>query len=647
MSENQNQEEKQLSIEEKYTQLSDIDHVLLKPGVYIGNIYSEVIEYNLFQPSDNRIIRMPKVGYNAGLLKLFDEIITNPIDERRRKSRLFNISRISVRVMRSGEIEISDDGGIHVVVHKVTNMWLPTMIFGHLKTSSNYTEERQGAGTNGLGAKLSNIFSTWFTVTTSDGKNQIVTSWQNNMKEHTEEAVEKAATHGTRVNFQIDLKRFGITELDMATIRIMQKRCIDACAANPGLIISFETDAGEGKLNQEFKFSSFREFVMLHLNEEQQRQCLDWTGMSQDGLVLLPNIGYDFGFVNGAVCSAGSHIKKAQKKIIEKFLEIFKKRDMELITETDVKNAISLFVTVSVKNPDYDAQTKTNLTNPIPSDILSLSKQFLETLETSIIVEHMVEVYQMKYAKEQKKLLSKLNADIKKTKSKKFTPCSNRGDKQQNKLFLYEGTSAANGHAMYADPQYMASYELRGKVKNTLNLSKSDIVDNQELRELISILNLQFNDAQNNIKNCAFGMIVFATDMDHDGAHICGLLITFFAKHFPELFLAKKIYRLISPIIIADRGGVEKYFYTMEEFEKVRATLNGWEISYKKGLGSLQDQHYDEMLNNPRLVRFVLKDKNYLKTVETWFDKSTSLRKELLLEQGDGGVEGAEEVEYV
>jgi DNA gyrase/topoisomerase IV subunit B len=362
--------------------------------------------------------------------------------------------------------------------------------------------------------------------------------------------------------------------------------------------------------------------------------------------VLLPAIGYDFGFVNGAVCSAGTHMRKAQKKIIERFLEIFKKKDMELITETDVKNAISLFVCVSVKNPDYDAQTKTNLTNPIPSDTLSLPKAFLDGLESSIIVENMVEYYQVKYAKEQKKLLKKLNDEIKKTKSKKFTPCSNRNNKELNSLYLFEGTSAANGFAMYANPQTMAAYELRGKVKNTLNLTKSEIVENQELREIISILNLQFNDAQNNIKNCNYGRIVFATDMDYDGHHICGLLITFFAMFFPELFIAKKIHRILSPIVIAAKGKEERYYYTMDEYEADRSNVKGWEISYKKGLGSLEDAHYEEMFTNQRLMQFKLKDKNYMTTVKTWFDSSTALRKELLLDAGDAGTVDEGELEH-
>jgi DNA gyrase/topoisomerase IV subunit B len=646
MSEN-NSIDNKLSIEEKYTLMSEIDHVLLRPAVYIGNIYSVVGPYNLYKPSDNMIVRLDKVGYNAGLLKLFDEILTNPIDERRRKSRLFDINRIAVRVMRDGTVSVRDDGGIPVVVHGVLKMYVSTMIFGLLKTSSNYTEEREGAGLNGLGAKLTNIYSTKFSVETADGANRIRTEWANNMKDLVSETVEPHKGHYTQVDFRIELSRFAIAELDTASIRIMQKRCIDACAANPGLEISFETDAGEGALNQTFKFAHFQEFVSLHLTEEQRGQCVSHDTL-RDHVVILPNIGYDYGFINGAVCSQGTHIKKVMKKVTDKFLEVFRKKDMELITERDIRDAVSVFVSTSVTNPDYDAQTKTILVTPIPHDCLSLPKSFLDRLEEGKIVENMVEYYQLKYAAEQKKLLKKLNAEIKKTKSRKFTNCSNRTNKEQNELFLFEGTSAANGFAMFANPWNMASYELRGKVKNTLNLSKTEIVENQELREIIAILNLQFNDAQNNIKNCAFGKIVFGTDMDHDGSHICGLLITFFAMHFPELFLAKRIYRLVSPIIIASKGdpesgGQERYYYTLEEYDRDVPNIKGWDIAYKKGLGSLEDRHYEEMLHNQRLIQFKLKNKDYLNTVRTWFDKSTALRKELLMDIGDGGTEGMED----
>lgn len=623
----------EISIEDKYTILSDIDHVLLRHGVYIGDIYSKIIPYNLFKPSDNKIVQLDKVAYNAGLLKLFDEVVSNSVDERRRKSRLFEITEINVNVNIDGTITVSDTGGIPVVEHKDLKVMLPKMLFGMLRTSSNYTQDRDGAGLNGLGAKLTNIFSTYFRVTTSDGKNKMDIQWSNNMKTIDFEKVTPVTdkSHFSKFEFKIDLNRFEIDSMDLATVRIMQKRCIDAAAANPGLTINFKSDVAEGKLDSIWFFNSFKEFVDMHLTEEQSKFQNEYHSF-KDTVILVPHIGYNFGFVNGAVCSQGTHIKKIQNQVSDKILEILKKKDMELITERDILNQMSIFVSTSVINPDYDAQTKMMLTNKIPREVLTLTKQFLDGLETSEIVKQIVDFYQVKYAAEQKKNLRKLNAAIKGTKTKKLISCSNKTNKELNELWLFEGTSAANGFRMAANPMNQAAYMLRGKVKNTLNLTKNQIVENLELREILAALNIQFGDTHGNLKNCNYGKIIFASDMDSDGDHICGLLITFFAKHFPELFIDKRIYRAISPIIIAAKGDDEKFYYTPEEFKIAEPTLKGWEISYKKGLGSLEDHHYETMLNEQRLMQFIIADKNYLDTIITWFDKSTTARKELLMD---------------
>lgn len=625
----------ELTIEEKFTSLSDIDHVLLRPGVYIGDIYNKIIPYNLFVPSKNKIEQLDKVGYNAGLLKLFDEVISNSIDEIRKKTRLFDITQIDVSCNVSGRISIQDNGGIPVVFHKVMEMYLPKMLFGVLRTSSNYTQDRDGAGLNGLGAKLTNIYSTMFRVTTADGKNKFDIQWTDNMKTiDFEDLTPVTKEHFTKTEFCIDLKRFELETLDLATIRIMQKRCIDAAAANPGLKVNFKSDIAEGKLNSSWIFNSFEEFVNMHLNEDQIKNTIKYNS-TKDIVFLIPNIGYNFGFVNGACCSKGTHILKVQKQITSKVLDYLHKKEMELITERDVLNNISIFVSTSVVNPDYDAQTKMELTNKIPKDALILPKSFLDSLETCEIIKQLIDFYQAKYSAEQKKNLRKLNTTLKNTKSKKLINCSGKGN--DNELFLFEGTSAANGFMLAANPQNQAAYLLRGKIKNALNLTKNQIVENIELREIIAACNLQFNDPKGNIKNCKFSKIIIGSDMDFDGDHICGLLIVFFAKHFPELFLAGIIHRLISPLIIASKGDFgtkafqEKFYYNHDEFEKAKLSLKGWEISYCKGLGSLEDRHYEVMMNEQRLMKFHLKNRNYLEVIETWFDKSTTARKELLL----------------
>lgn len=628
------EKEKIMTTEEKYTSMSEIEHILEKSSIYIGSIYPDVKDYLLYQPSKNQIVTVKNVSYNAGLLKLFDEVLTNSTDERRSKTKLFDVTEINVDVNSNGTISIQDNGGITVVEHKTQKMYIPRMIFGMLRTSANYTSNREGAGTNGLGSKLTNIYSKYFRVTTSDGKKQIDLQWSKNMTNLDFEKVTnvKPTQHGTRTEFEIELFRFEIEKLDMSTIRIMQKRCIDSAAANPGLKITFNSDIGDGALNSSWLFEKFDQFVSLHLEKDLQKI----TQHNYDDIVLIPHIGYNYGFVNGAVCSVGNHFKKIQLQVVTRILEILKKKDIELITPKDIENNISMFCSTSVINPEYESQSKIELKSKLSPEKLRLSKNFLDQLDESEIIENLVDFYNIKYLAEQKKNIKKLNGLLKTTKSKKLISC---GDKNsvEKELWLFEGTSASNGFLTYRDPDIMACYQLRGKVKNTLNLSRDEIVANVELREIIAVLGLQFADPKYNIKHCTFKKIVIATDMDSDGDHITGLLITFFAKNFPELFLAGRIYRAISPIVIASKGNEEKFYYTKEEFEVDEKNVKGWEISYIKGLGSLQDQHYDQMLNNQRLMKFTIKNKQFMDTIKIWFDKSTELRKQILLADSNTG----------
>lgn len=624
------------TVEQKYKQLSDIDHVLLRSGVYLGNMHNEVKTYNLFKPSDNKIVSVPGVGYNAGLLKLFDEIISNSVDAKISKTRIFDITEINVNVDTNGTITVQDNGGIPVVIHKEIKKWLPTMIFGTMKTSSNYEGDREGAGLNGLGSKLTNIFSKRFEVETCDGKNKINVQWSNNMKTIDHETVTKTKEHYTKTTFEIELARFEIEKLDTATVRIIQKRCIDAAACNLGLKVNFTSNAFDGKLDSSWVFNSFNEFVKLHVNSDVKLHEYISTN-HKDNVIVVPNIDYNFGFVNGAVCSDGTHIRKIQLQLVRKILEILKTKEIELITEKDILSNLSIFCSTFIINPDYDSQAKDKLTNKLLPQTLSLSLQFLDSLKDSEIVKNLVDFYNIKYLAEQKKNLKKLNATLKTTKSKKLVGCSSN-DFTKNELWLFEGTSASNGFDYARNPNYQACYLLRGKVKNTFSLSKSEIVENLELREIIAALGLQFNDPKGNLKNCRYKRIIIATDADTDGSHITGLLITFLAKNFPELFVDGRVFRALSPIVIASKGSgkkiEEKFFYDLTEFKIQEPLLKGWEISYKKGLGALENTHYCEMVGNSRLEQFVL-DSNYMEDISVWFAKSTTQRKAILADESN------------
>lgn len=632
-----------INVEDKYQTMDEITHILSKPGMYIGSIYFENIDYLLYKPSENKIIKIPNVGYNAGLIKLFDEIFQNSIDELKRKSALYKITEINVEVLKSGRIIISDNGGIPVILHKGTNMMLPKMIFGHLRTSSNYSEEREGAGINGIGAKISNIYSSLFHLTTSDGIKKYDICWRNNMRDIDFENIEKSENgeHFSRFEFTIELFRFdNLKELDMSTIRIMQKRCIDGAAANPGLKINFKTDIHES-LNSEWCFNSFEEFVKLHLNENEKENLIVSNFNNNDTVCILPNINMNYSFVNGGVCSdiEGNHFKHVKKQINDYILNILKEKEITLITDKDINSKISYFINFSMSNPDYSSQTKEKLTSKLSNHHLHLNKEFLQKLDESEILNQIIDYYNIKYLAEAKKQLRNLNKILKTTKSKKLTKCGSKNT-NLNKLFLFEGTSASNGFQKNRDAMFEASYELRGKVKNTFSLNREEIMQNLEWREILAAQGLQFLSPKENLKNLQYNMTIIASDADVDGFHINGLILAFYCKHFPELIKAGKIYRLMAPIIIAKHNKTNKeyWFYSNNEWDKVKDKFSPkiFGIEYYKGLGSLEDHHYERLIRKPKLIKFKFKEvEKFMKTIEIWFGKSSDLRKEELMYDGE------------
>jgi DNA gyrase/topoisomerase IV subunit B len=636
------------NFDEKFQVKTEIEHILDRSGMWIGSTSSDVVNYPLFVPSKNKITLFQNIGHNAGLLKLIDEVLSNSIDEHRRKDSLFKVTKIDVIANNNGFIIIKDNGGIPVQVHKATGLLIPELIFGYLRTSSNYddSQEREVVGTNGLGAKLTNIFSKVFTVQTCDNKKSVCIEWKNNMRESNkdlekypkgfyvkDEDQNDKENHGTRVSFQLDLERFEIDELGLHTIRILQKRCIDAAAANPGLLITFESDIAEGRLNSEWQFNSFEEYVKLYLTDEQIPTIIKYNN-KRDQIIIIPdNINFNIGFVNGALCCEGTHIKKIEKQLSEKLLDVCSKNEMELITEKDILNRISIFVNTVIPNPTYDSQTKTKLTNKIDKYILNFTIEFLNSLQDSKIMENLKLFYEVKYAEQKRKELKQLNGLLKSTKTKKLISCvSNVPDK--NELWLFEGDSASNGFRKHRN-LFQACYLLRGKITNTFNLDRTQILENIELREVIATAGLLFGEPQKNVKNCKYSKLVFGTDMDHDGNHICGLLLAFFGRHFSELIKAGKVYRALSPIVICNpekKGLIKKYFYTLDEFELEKNNLKGYDIIYTKGLGGLADEDYKQMLRQEKLIQFTMNDLHDIEAIKNWFDKSTEIRKQIILE---------------
>lgn len=625
------------SIENKYQSMSELDHILQRSGMYIGSVKNETKQMFLYS-ADEAKMQLADVEYSPALLKLLDEIISNSCDEYRRKDNM-GLTELSVTLDKYGTVTVRDNGGIPVVKHKEAGIYIPEFIFGQLRTSSNYddTEDRDVIGTNGIGSKICNIFSTNFSIYTADKKHSYYRSWKNNMKDINDDLeVKICKEHFTESTFSVDFSRFECgNEFSDNFITIIEKRCIDAAAANIGLVVKFKYTDGKKVLRDvEWHFKTFDEYIELYSDYVDISEVLKF----KDNIMqvwVFPDNGINVGFVNGAECSKGTHINAVRKEINNAIAAHLLSKEKIEITPKNVDGKYSMFCTFHVNNPSYDSQTKETLTTPVErfsSDsnyTFSVPDTFIKSVLKSEIIDIVLDWYKQKMEVEDQKTLRKLNKQAKNKirNNEKFIDANSKKSSERQ-LWIFEGDSARAGFRAARDPQTQAAYMLRGVILNVLGLSPSKIMANKELSDIITILGLQWGEPVD-VKKLNFGKIVIATDADFDGSKIAGLLLTFF-NIWPELYDAGIICRCITPIITATKGKDKQLFYSLEEFRKQESKLKGYKIRYNKGIGGSTNEEYKDMMRNS-IFHYFKKDELSDITIKSWFGKGIAKeRKEML-----------------
>ena len=624
-------------IEEKYQELSEIQHILNRPGMWVGSTKSEEKESFIYNTKTGKF-EMRITNYIPAMLKVVDEVISNSCDEFRRKD---NMGLTELRVVMNkdnGEIIVRDNGGIPIVKHKEAGVYVPEFIFGRLRTSSNYddTEDRNVIGTNGVGSALCNVFSTFFEIESADGKNEFHRSWSNNMEKLNDDLkVTKCdkKTHYTQTRFRLDFSRF---ETDLKTfdddfINIIHKRCIDAAAANPGLKVVFNC----GGEDIEWKFNKLDEYIDLYSNILNIADKIPFENDLCTALIF-PDSSVDVGFVNGAECSKGTHMKALRNEINQAVVDYISKKDkIKDLTARGVDNKYSVFININVSNPAYDSQTKDTLTTPIEKFAKDekikweVNEKFLNKIIKSEIVALVRDWYKQKTAAEDEKALRKINRETNKglKRPDKYITCSSR-KKNERQLWIFEGDSAKAGFRGGRNPDIQAGYTMRGVPLNCYGMTPLQIMKNEVFNDIVTILGLKWGK-DFDINELNFGKIVISTDADVDGDKIGSLLLLFF-NNWPELIEKGIVCRSISPIIISRKGKDCKKFYTMEEFKAEEKKLKGYSHKYAKGLGGLSNQESKEMYQEPKFLYFK-KDEAADSMFRKWFAKGDSeTRKQML-----------------
>ena len=620
-------------IEEKYQQLSEVEHVLLRPGMWVGSIKDEERSCFVYDIDEEKMI-IKDIIYSPAMLKLFDEVLSNSCDEYRRKDNM-GLNKIIIKINKeTQEISVIDNGGIPIVKHKEAKMYVPEFIFGQLRTSSNYddTEDRNVIGTNGVGSSLTNIFSKKFTVISCDKKNQINVTWTDNMSKKSTPIITKSKEHFTNISFILDFNRFDQKEKGLTNefINILHKRCIDAAAANPGLKIIFECE----DLKTEWKFNRFEDYMELYSDYYDKNTIISYKDNKKQ-FWICPDSSIDVSFVNGAECSKGTHIKAVRYPVGHVICEQLKKKHKIDVTNKAVDSKYGIFGIFDISNPNYNSQTKEELTTPQENfykdgSEFNIPDNFLKKCQTSEIVELVVDWYKKKLEAEDSKTLRKLNRDASKglKRSNKYIPCNSK-KKIERQIWIYEGDSAARGFRTARDPQIQAAYTMRGVPPNCIDMSPLQIMKNDVFNDLVSVIGLKFG-SDFDINDINFGKIVICTDADVDGDRICALLLLFFSMNWPELIEKNIVCRCISPIIVANKGRDSKKFYTMEDFNKEVSKLKSWEVKYCKGLSGLNAKETKEMMREP-IFHYFTKDNQAEHFFKKWFGKDADTRKDLMI----------------
>lgn len=612
---------KQKTIEEQYKELDEIDHILLRGNMYIGSNKPHTVEKFLFSKELNKM-ELAEVTYIPAFLKLFDEIITNSVDEHKRKGSKLDVIKVEVD---ENKISVYDNGGISVEYHNDAKQYVPEMIFSKLRAGSNFddTDERIVGGMNGLGSVLVNIYSKEFTVSTCDGKKKFYQKFSNNMRKRTVPTITDSATKHTKITYLPEYERFGMSGIDENHLNMLYKRTIDLAGTHPSIKFYFN--------GEQIKTKKFEDYVKFYVDNS----IIDEDPNGWSLAVCNSEIGFkQVSFVNGVETSdAGTHVEYVLSQIIVKVREFINKKHKIDVKPSEIKNHLFLFLNTKVVNPSFSSQTKEKLITE-PKDFgmtFEVSDKTINKIIKSEIVQSILDWYQQKKQAEENKELRKLNNSLGKKKVEKLIDAKGK-DRTKCELFIFEGDSANSGFKKFRDTNTQGSFALRGKVLNVYDLSPTKVLQNEEIVNLMSSIGLRLGEKPTNLR---YGKIYINADDDFDGYAICALVFNFLYKYWKDLFVAGMVYIVNTPLVVAVHKKSKKRlnFYNSTEYLEweQKTNISEYSIDYKKGLSALEDEEYHDMIKAPYTTQIKVTDFSD-ESLNIWFGSDTNLRKKELLE---------------
>ena len=584
--------------------LEGLEAVRKRPGMYIGSTSSR------------------------GLHHLVWEIVDNAIDE----ALAGYCKHIEVTVCKDNSIIVKDDGrGIPVDIHPKTGKSTVETVYTVLHAGGKFGGGgyKVSGGLHGVGASVVNALSDWLEVKVyRDGNVYFQRYSHGGHPEDELKVIDKCdnTRTGTTVHFLPDDQIF--TETTIYDYEILKTRLKELAFLNKGLRITLYDDREADKKDSFYYEGGLVEYVQM-LNKSKNpihETIVDVEGEDKDikvEVALQYNETYNssiYSFVNNITTpEGGTHedgVRRALTRILNRYAQtngILKEKD-DPLTGDDVREGITMIISIKHPNPQFEGQTKTKLGN---SEVRGVAdKIFSEAFErflmenpdqAKIILDKSMTASRARVAAKKARELTRRKGDLDVTNFYgKLSDCKSK-DATVSEIFLVEGDSAGGSAIKGRDSMTQAILPLRGKILNVEKARLDKALSNEEIRTIITAFGTGIGD-EFDLSKLRYHKIIIMTDADVDGSHIRVLLLTLFYRFFRPIVEAGHVYAAQPPLFCIKHGKTIKYILNEEERDQYLESLNPntkYEITRMKGLGEMDAEELNEttMDINSRVLR--------------------------------------------
>ena len=572
-----------------------IEHVRLRPGMYIGSTGP------------------------MGLHHLVWEIVDNSIDE----ALAGFATHIEVDILPNDIISVTDDGrGMPVDIHPKTGRPAVEAIFTVLNAGGKFNNNtyKTSGGLHGVGASVVNALSEWLEVYISRNGKVYKQRYERGHTVSNLEIIGESDHTGSKVIFKADSEIFKQgTHYDFETLN---NRIQQLAFLNKGLKMTIRDKRVEDVVEHVYCYEGGLIEYVSFLNQGKTliNPTIVYCDKETDNDITIEiamqyDDGYQtniYSFTNNIKTTEGGYHEDGFKLALQRVISNYAKdnnllKKDEVILGEDTREGLTAIISIKHPHPEFEGQTKTKLGN---SEIRPLVSQIFGEVLEEFLAEH---------PEEAKAIIARCvlasNARVAARKAREATrrksPLDSLGfaskladcrskDPAKSELYIVEGDSAGGSAKDGRESEYQAILPLRGKVLNVEKARLDKALANKEILSLIQAIGAGISD-DFDISKARYHKIVIMTDADVDGDHICILLLTFFYRFMPKLIENGYVYVAKPPLYKAEYAKTVKYCYSDEELEEYKKTLPGKKLAIQryKGLGEMDAEQLWETTMDP------------------------------------------------